>query len=64
MEFIAEREKGRPIPQEFLSSLVFLKFFVFHLFTCAFIVWVISYPLALSPLSSLASRQNLFCPYL
>jgi hypothetical protein len=47
-------------------SLIFKKNFIIHLFTCVYIVWVIS-PLSPSlPLSlpHLTSRQKLFCPYL
>jgi hypothetical protein len=41
-------------------------FFIIHLLTCVYIVWVISPPCS-PPLQSfplpLTSRQNLFCPY-
>jgi hypothetical protein len=45
---------------------LFFFFLKIHLFTCAYIVWVISSPYTLPtpspPSPSLASRQNLFCP--
>jgi hypothetical protein len=42
-------------------SFLFFKFFIIHLFTCAYIAWVISPPCpSLHPLSP----SPLFCPYL
>jgi hypothetical protein len=38
-------------------------FFIIHLFTCAYIVWVISPPCPPTPPSPLPSRQNLFCAF-
>jgi hypothetical protein len=53
----------------FFFKIYFVIYLFFHLFTCAYIVWVISPPCPTLPpsptplLPPLSSRQVLFCPY-
>jgi hypothetical protein len=60
-----ERNPVKSMLPAHLTKEAISLFFLICLFTCAYIVWAISslYPLLL-PHTPLASRQNLFCPYL
>jgi hypothetical protein len=60
---------GDKVDSKEKKAIFKIKFYFFiiiiHLFTCAYIVWVISLPCPLPhPLTLLPSRQNLFCTFL